>query len=82
MSLNRLNMYILKYIPEQVYRNSKDAASLEEFIAENPDFPIVKGEYFEYRVGGFDRINSEGHHIARDVAEFQTLIQAIEALDD
>lgn len=74
-------MFIFKYIRFQIYRNGEFYKAFEDFVSENPEFPIVEGQYFEYRENGFDLINDEGHHLPQeDLLEYNDLISAINNL--
>lgn len=77
-------MYKFKYIQRDntIYINGEYYSTYDEFMAENPNFPLVQGRFFEYRGNGIlELINSEGHHAPQgDLTEFQSLITAIENL--
>ena len=76
-------MYIFKYHPDNtIYRNDKYWGTYEKFKAENPDFPIIEGEFFEYGEEEFTRINIHGHHLPSGGAKYQALIQAINNLQE
>ncbi len=71
-------MYIFKYHPDNtIYVNGTYNSKFSEFMAENPDFPLIENQFFEYSNNKFSIINSEGHHILADESEYSLLINAI-----
>lgn len=75
-------MYIFKYHPDNViYRNGFYHATYAEFMAQNPMFPLVEGQYFEYGQDKFALINEHGHHINVSTDDYTTLITAINNLE-
>ncbi len=77
-------MYKFKYHPDnQILRCGLPSCGYEQFMAANPGFPIIDGDFFELKQdGSLEIITSENHHkVIEDLAPYQELIQAIEALD-
>lgn len=73
--------YKFKYIKGQIYTDGLFYADFDTFINDNPDFPIVEGNYFEYKENGdIDIINSDGHHSSANPANYSQLITAINEL--
>ncbi len=71
-------MYIFKYHPDNViYMNNALTHTYAEFITSYPDFPMIEGQFFEYREDGLDLINNQGHHFPQDLSTFEPLIKAI-----
>lgn len=77
-------MYIFKYMQgdNTIYRNGNYIGTYEEFMADNPNFPLAEGEYFEYGQEKFVRINEHGHDIVAGGAKYQPLINAINNLGE
>lgn len=75
--------YIFKYHPDNtIYRNGEYIGTLEEFLNDNDNFPIIENQFFEFKENGdFVTINNEGHEIEVDKNSFTDLINAIESLD-
>jgi hypothetical protein len=70
------------YHPDnQIYNDSGYVSTYEEFMAANPGFPIVEGDFLEYKEGKLTKINEQGHHFPA-VGEYENLIQAINNLED
>ena len=74
-------MYIFKYHPDNViYRNGSYISSYAEFMVINPTFPLVEGNFLEYGLDKFVTINSQGHDVAANIEDYQSLISAINSL--
>ena len=74
-------MYIFKYHPDNViYKNGSYISTYGEFMAINPLFPLVEGNFLEYGLDKFVTINSQGHDVPADIADYAGLIQAIGVL--
>jgi len=75
-------MYIFKYHPDNViYRNGTYVSTFPQFMAENAEFPLIEGEFFEYSEDGLDLISPSGNHSNQaDLAPYADLIAAIELL--
>lgn len=71
---------MFKYHPDNViYENYSCKCKFADFVAENPDFPITEGSFFEYNNGVLEFINSVGHHFKANIADNQGLVDAIES---
>ena len=71
---------MFKYHPDNViYENYRFQCKFADFVLENPNFPIVKGKFFEYNNGTMELINSVGHHAEVSVSDYQDLVDLIEA---
>lgn len=71
-------MYIFKYHPDNaIYIKGVCKCAYAEFMEQNPNFPLIQGQFLEYRNDGLDLINNEGHHVGVNVADYQDLITAI-----
>jgi len=46
----------------------------------NPTFPLVEGNFLEYGLDKFVTINSQGHDVAANIEDYQSLISAINSL--
>lgn len=72
---------MLKYHPDNaIYKNGLYYGTYDEFRNEHPSFPIELGNFFEYKNGVLEFINSEGHHAVAKVEDNETLINAINSL--
>lgn len=76
-------MYIFKYHPDNtIYRNGSYISTYAEFMADNPNFPLKEGDFFEYGEEKFVCINEHGHDVVAGGAKYQTLINAIHNLGE
>lgn len=80
-------MAIFKYHPDNlIFRNNAFYKSFADFNVENPNFPIIEGEFFEYKESGeFELIinfNGTFTGIKRNPLGFQGLIDAINNLGE
>lgn len=70
---------MFKYHPDnEVYEEGIRKCDFPAFIASNPAFPVVEGGFFEYKDGVLELINTDGHHTAVNVEDYQQLINTIE----
>lgn len=77
--------YKFKYHPDgQILRSGQFPKPYATFITENPGFPLIEGEFFEYGDdGSFDiiiNISGTFTHIKRNPSGFKDLITAINGL--
>lgn len=75
------------YHPDNViFRNGFFYKTYTDFTADNPDFPIIEGEFFELKDDGSFSImfnfNGTYTHIPRNSIGYQPLINAINNLGD
>jgi hypothetical protein len=78
--------YIFKYHPDNVIcRNGVCGIPYAEFMENHPDFPLVEGEFFEYRYDAFEIIKIIGNTyigiIQNDLQPYKNLINAINDLE-
>ena len=84
-------MYNFKYHPDNVIlrNNGENERPLitpyADFMVENPDFPIIQGEYFEYGEDGafYKIISGSGFLVTgEDLEQYLPLINAINNLGE
>ena len=69
---------MFKYHPDNViYKDGLYYGTYNEFKSEYPSFPLELGNFFEYKNGTLEFINSEGHHVSAKNEDNETLINAI-----
>ena len=74
-------MYIFKYHPDNtIYRDGKYLSTFAEFVKYNPNFPITEGDFFEYSDDKFVTINSQGHDVVVNRANYSTVMNKIDNL--
>ena len=74
-------MFKFKYHPDNVILRNDTCVSFAEFIIAHPGFPITENKFFEYHEdGALDEIVGCSHYKLR-TEDYQSLIEAIEALE-
>lgn len=67
------------YHPDNlIYNDFGKVSTYTEFMLTHPDFPLVEGQYFDYKDGLYNSINNEGHNVLQEAP--QDLIMAINNL--
>lgn len=79
--------YKFKYHPDNaIYKDGAFHKPFAQFIADNPGFPIIQGQYFELKTNGSLELIKEvitpsnttySHEIVEDLTPYQDLITAI-----